>query len=291
MSDILEMKVDITLKSDRAIRLNDWTGSTIRGALSHNLMRKRCISKDKKCEECSIKVCPVGVLFNTPKHNTKQILSNPIIVESFSNNEQTDTINIHLTLFGTGTMYLQNILMELEDGICIGNTRTVFYLESARYSETGEEIFKDGLLTKVRYTSPKKLDIEDSMKITLITPLYAKDSFISLEFEQFMRAVLLRVEAVYRTVGITDYIPRKELLDKASNIKVLNKRLYVKRMVRKSSNKGEMCINTINGTITYKAEDEFDFQQFLPYIAIAQEFYIGKMCTMGLGRFKVENEK
>lgn len=284
MNKLMELKVDLVLKSENPIKLNGWTGSTLRGALSHRMMKRYCKNKVKDCATCNNNcTCCIGVLFNTAKQNSKELTTNPIVINSnYENGRVSNEIKCNMVLFGNGTMFLQNIIMELTEGIEIGHTKELFKLESANYTGTNEELVSNGVVCSIKFCDTQPIKADNQLKITFESPWAAKKSFDELSFTDFIRACLIRTMAVYNTVGIPLDMDYHGLLDKSASIKRVQKEIESSKAIRYSSRrKSVMNIPVITGELVYEGE----LTEFLPYIAVAQEFNIGKMCSMGLGKF------
>lgn len=287
--DILKVKVDITLKSEKAVILNNWTSSSIRGALSNRMMHRYCKIKDNDCSKCSnFKTCAVSTLFNAEKHQDNKLISNPIIINSFCNdNTISDTINMQLVLFGNGIMFLQHIILELSDGIYINSAgeKVLFKLDSIKYTDSKENMLDNGILCNLHMSSVKDISIKDRLVVEFNTPVRLKDSFTKLEFKDFMRAVLIRLKAVYNTAGIEYEIPYNELLDSCCSIKLEKRNIRFKKAIRASKSRGKNEVPVLTGKLVYSG----NLDKFIPYLALAQDFNIGKWCTMGLGKFTISD--
>lgn len=287
---IPELNIDIILKSDSKATLNNWCGSTIRGALSNSLMHRYCKSKDKNCSKCmNHNFCPVGIVFNTANNEDGQLNTNPVIINAFyAKDTITNEIKFNLVLFGNATMAIQNILIELLSGIELGRNRTVFKLKNAYYSGTDESIFEKGKLGVLKLHKYPEITLNSNvLHVKFESPMVCKQSIKDMSFKSFIRACLIRDKAIYNTLGIEIDFDYKDLLEKAENIEVSNSSLNLFKLARCSKTKQRVTeIAGKIGDITYTG----DFSEFIPYISMAQEFNIGKWCTMGLGKFKVIEE-
>lgn len=287
--DILKVKLDIVLKSEKPVILNNWTSSSIRGALSNRMMHRYCKIRDNDCSKCdNFNTCTVSVLFNAEKHQDNRMLSNPIIINSFcKENTISDTINMQLILFGKGIMFLQHIILELVEGIYINSAgkKVLFKLDDISYTDSEEQVLNAGILCSLHTSSVKDINIGNKLVIDFKSPVRLKESFIKLEFKDFMRAVLIRLKSVYNTAGVDYVIPYNELLEASAEVKLDKRNIYLKNIIRASKSNGKNEVPVLVGSLVYSG----DFDRFIPYILLAQDFNIGKWCTMGLGNFTVRD--
>lgn len=287
--DILKVKVDIKLKSEKPAILNSWTSSSLRGALSNRLMHRYCKLKDNDCSKCSnFKTCTVSVLFNAEKHQDNRMVSNPIIINSFcKENTISDTIDMQLVLFGKGIMFLQHIILELVEGIYINSAgeKVLFKLEDIKYTDSDERVLDNGILCSLHTSGVKDMNVGNKLIVDFKTPVRLKESFIKLEFKEFMRAVLIRLKSVYNTAGVNYEIPYNELLESCADIKLEKRNIHYKNVIRASKSNGKNEVPALIGNLVYSG----NFDKFIPYILLAQDFNIGKWCTMGLGNFTISN--
>lgn len=287
--NIPEVKVRLRLTSMYSIELNSWTGSTIRGAISNKLMLKYCFNKRHNCGDCiSRNTCPISILFNASSAEDKKLNTNPIVINAFykDTSETHNSIDFELSLFGNGIMAFQTIMLELKDGIQPGKSMALFKLTEAKYS-SGKDVFVKGIIREIDVNDIVPLKIESNiLKVTFQSPLVIKESFRDMTFKSFVRACLIRSKAVSNTVGIELDYAYRELVEKANRVKTLENSIDNYSLIRYSKTKNTRT--SITGRIG-QVQYEGDFTEFIPYISIAQEFNIGQWCTMGLGRFTVED--
>lgn len=260
----------ITIKSDKPVRLNQWTGSTLRGAICNKLM-KDCIRKDRNCAECeSYIMCPNAILFNNKQ--TKESTINPVIINSNYygiENIWTNTIEFELVLFGTGLIAYNNVIEALKDGIVVGNA-------NFKLCKHDENIEIKGL---------KDLDLGDTIRVSFDSPLNIRwlEVGAKFEFRDLMKAILIRTKAVYDLMEIEQDYSYLDLLKKAEKIKLAKQDTSYVSVTRYSKKAGENKIKCLVGSLEYVG----DMSEFIPYLSLACVVNIGKWCSMGLGRISI----
>lgn len=268
--NIKYIKDKITIKSDKPIRLNQWTGSTLRGAICNKLMQD-CIRKDRNCGECDHYImCPNAILFNNKQ--TKENIINPIIINSNYygiDNILTNTIEFELVLFGSGLIVYNNVIEVLKQGVNICHTD----FKLCKHTENIEiEGFKD-------------LELGEHIKVSFESPLNLRWLKVGarFEFRDLMKAILIRTKAVYDLMEIEQDYSYLDLLEKAEKIKLVKQNTSYVSVTRYSKKAGENKIKCLVGSVEY----EGDVSEFVPYLSLACVVNIGKWCSMGLGRVSV----
>lgn len=265
--DIKYIRDKITIKSDRPIRLNQWTGSTLRGAICNKLMQD-CIRRDRNCGECdSYVMCPNAILFNNKM--TKENIINPVIINSNYygiDNIMTNTIEFELVLFGSGLLVYNNVLEVLKEGVDISHTN----FKLCKHTED------------IEIESLKNLELSNHIKVSFDSPLNLRWLKIGAKFEfnDLMKAILIRTKAVYDLMNMEQDYRYLDLLEKAEKVEVVRQDTSYVNMVRNSKKNGENKLKCLAGSVEYIG----DVSEFIPYMSLASLVNIGKWCSMGLGR-------
>lgn len=267
------IRTNILLKSDNPIRLNEWTGSTIRGAICNKLLRNDCVRKDHNCKECNMRdICANAILFQGKASGQP---ANPIVINTNYYGVKdlcSNIVEFELVLVGHAVLVYKNILDILQEGIdiCYKKFKLLKYDEDVQIEE----------LKNIELSNHIKIVFESGVNLEWLA---LKED---LTFRNFIRAVLIRTKVMYTSLGIESNYSYQDLLEKAEKIELVSQKKEIVTLNRKNKQKDKLVsLKCINGTFEYKG----DMSEFIPYISLCSLINIGKWCTMGLGRFKVIN--
>ena len=248
------LKSNIVLQLERPTILNNWSGSTLRGAL-YSSFNHIGDEKSKAANE---------VLFNTGNKDNS-LITNTIVIAGWDTDKISNKANFEITLFGEGIGYYDSILNILKNGVDLNGVRAT--LSSEQSAEVNVE-------TKLSITG-------DTLTLLFQTPVHFKKSFLDLSFKNMLRAMLLREKAVKKTCGMDYDMDYDGLLDEADKIQKILVKVRKVDMVRNGTT-GVMHVPCLVGFVKYKG----DFSKFNEHLAFARYFNIGKWCSMGLGKIE-----
>ena len=285
-----ELRINVSLKSDKPTDLGNWCGSQIRGALKNGIAMRCCTSLCYNgCSNCRKLGCVSKKLFDSkPTITSKSIVnhashfSNPIIVESeFSDTAvESDTIRITIRLFGSEAIEQKDILMDImKDGLFTGYPRVKFV--ATDISETTHEYDLDMLGDKDASANNKKF------KLVFDTP-YIKRSKHDFSSDQLIRAVTSRVTSIVNGVGLDYEVPFREAFKDAESINIEDvdtKDVYYGR--HSTHKKRSEVIHGLTGSITMSGS----FVNSMNFFKMCEKLGLGAECTFGFGRFHLEEVK
>lgn len=258
---------------DSSIELNYWLGSTVRGALIKSLKDEYCINNQLDCDNCNIGIiCPIKGLFNTKTSDSNK--ANPIILNNRIINNKEFILDI--TLLANGIMYRELIKDILKEGLLINSHGRSIVFRASNIKCTDIHNVDAYRLSDKNY---------NKVIINFKSPVSLQSSAIKLEFKDLIRIAMTRFRSIQNISSEEYTFSYQELIDKAKEIKTMNKKIEYVNLFRYSTkhntrNKAPCII----GEITY----EGDLRPFVDILKYAELFNIGKWTTMGLGKVEVE---
>lgn len=266
------VKITARLKADRAVELNQFTGSTVRGALISSLSKSFCAKRNVECDSCDAGItCPNKILFNMGEYTDDNWISNPIVINA--DYLESGEIDIVIKLFGLGSMSAQSIVMVLKNGLYLGKERDKF----TPVGDVSVEI--------MRRDSIEVQPFKGRLRVNFVSPAHLQKWRLNLDFCDFMRCCMYRYMSINRLSNSEPIINYKRLLEDSNKIKLISKDIHAVELGRFSRRtQMQNHIRCLTGSVEYDG----DFSDYIGIIRFAEEFNIGKWCTMGLGRITVE---
>lgn len=278
--DIVQVTLKTKLKSSNTVSLGVWQGAKIRSALISAIARRYCENlRYEACNECNNTTCMNKYVFYFKQDDKARMATNPIIINTeFSDYEvEADNIDIEIKLFYPATEYVDDIVDILESGIYIGVPQVKFNAEPGSVVQVDKTFnIKD---LESRYTSK-----ESTFEVKFETPMLTK-SLSGVTPQQFIKNCTTRITSMVNTLGF-DYQVQHELVNEAArNISIIDaniKDAYYSKMSTRTNRFQK--IHGYTGTMKIRG----DFSDIYPYMKMASEFNIGKQCTMGFGKFSIQ---
>lgn len=295
--------------------LNDFVGSTLRGAFGGVFRRLVCVTRLPVCEGCLLRnQCAYGYLFETapPPQSARfrkyQDIPRPFVLEPPEQNKTTylagEEFAFNLVLIGRAMDYLPYFLFvfrELEKsglgrGRKEGQGRFHLRQMTALLPQGREVIAFDpvqGHLTEVSacFTSEHLLSYAQRLPKTQLTLSFLTPTRIKFEghllkdfqFHHLIRALLRRLLGLtYFHCGAELNLDLRGLIQQAQAVEKVHDELRWQEQTRYSSRqRTEMQMGGFVGTATF----EGDLTPFLPFLVAGEWVHIGKGCVMGLGRY------
>lgn len=304
--------------AENEFSLPSFTGTTIRGGFGFQFKKIVCLKKElPDCHDCALKkVCAYAYIFETfpPEDSEKlrkiQDIPRPFVLEPPEDSKRLykkgEKIEFNLVLIGKGIDYLPYFIFTFKElgKKGLGREKGRFFLERVSVPMDLEEknfktIYegKDEALSGsyqvwdltflMKGKNPGKVD---EITLNFITQTRIKHNGKLLkdpEFHHIIRALLHRISALsYFHCGEELNIDFKGTIERANRIKILESNLKWKEIERFSTRqKRRMRLGGFVGRVKFKG----DFNEFMPFLLLGEQVHIGKSCTFGFGKFRIEN--
>lgn len=306
------------LKAVDSIHIPPNAGSTLRGGFGSSFRRTACFQRNRKpenCDSCSVNhSCPYGYIFETRLPPNSEVLRSlseiphPFILEPPLNPppvyQPGAPLEFRVVLVGMAIAYLPYFAMAFLDlgGRGLGRGRGRFQLEeiAAEHPLNGrsEPIYRDGsllpcsndltatysdLLRRCEGISPDRVTVHFLTPTRLIS---GERLATHPTFPVLIRAAIRRISSLsYFHCGRrweTDYAG---LVAASEEIRLISSDLRWEEWERYSSRQdARMKLGGLVGSATY----EGPIAPFLPILLAAGVVHLGKACTFGNGRLRVE---
>ncbi len=306
------------LRDENELILPSFTGTTIRGGFGFQFRKIVCLKKElQKCNECALKkVCAYAYIFETspPEDSEKlkkiQDIPRPFVIEPPEGNKKIykrgETIIFNLILIGKGVDYLPYFIFTFKElgKRGFGSRKGKYFLEKvSTLMDIEEENFKtiydgkEGVLLSSYKTWDlsflmRKREIKDTEILTMnfLTPTRIKHNAKLVEdpdFHHIIRSLLHRISSLsYFHCGEELSLDFHEMIEKAGEIKKVKSDLKWKEIERFSRRqKTKMKLGGFVGKVVYKG----DFRDFVPFLILGEQVHVGKSCTFGFGKYRIEN--
>ena len=306
-------RLKIHLRALEKIRLPVFPGASFRGGFGAALRRACCTMDRQPCQDCMLKTsCVYAAVFETASDHTSHALyqlsdfPRPFIIEpQFPVPEVIsagESFFCHLILIGHAVNYLPYFIYAFSSlgNAGLGKGRERFKLDSVEtaMNTKGKTIFNgksQQFLDSPQISSFAEFFSEDDknekLSLTFETPTRIKHENIltdDLSFELFMknllRRLLLLIQISHNSPWDLDY---KAFLNKSKGITKVKSDLYWYDWKRYSNRqKMTMKLGGFMGNIIFQGE----ITPFLPFIRLGEFVHVGKACTFGLGKYRMEIE-
>lgn len=309
-----------TLKPEEELSLPEFKGTTLRGGFGSQFKRIVCLKKDQpECSACPLKkVCVYSYIFETsPSESSEKLrkirnIPRPFVIEPPDDTKRIytsiDTLTFNLTLIGKAVDYLPYFIFTFrelgEKGL--GKGRKKYWLDRIETPSDHSDfslktIYNGKDDTLIDFGEPQTLDSllktrnwNNINKITFafLTPTRIRldNKFvIDPEFQHIIRALLHRISALsYFHCGEELKVDFRSLIKKSEEIEKVHSDVQWKDIERYSMRQNtRMKMGGFVGEATYKGKIE----EFLPLIFLGEQIHIGKSCTFGLGKFRIDEHK
>lgn len=298
------------LRAREELYLPPYKGSTLRGGFGTIFRKICCVNKEViNCIDCPLKDrCAYAYIFETsPSLDSKRLknlieIPRPFIIEppleAKRVYKEDETLEFNLILIGKAIDYLPYFIFTFNElgKIGIGKDKRRYELLSC-FNHKRDKIYdsKDEILRD----NNSKINIEeeidsfslrpDTLGISFLTPTRIKikgDLVTRPEFYVLVKALIHRITALAyfhcEEELVFDY---HLLISKTERIKIKKSNLRWLDWERYSSRQNtRMKLGGFLGRVIY----EGNFKEFLPLLILGKYTHIGKNCTFGLGRYRLE---
>lgn len=295
-------KVRFNLVADETMILPEVKTSMFRGGFGHIFKSFNCANRlSKDCASCLLKeTCIYTYVF---ADNAKAFRPKPYVIYAEDSTtrffRKGDHFSFELLLFGKATQYLPHFIFSFIELGKRGITkfRNKYTVHTVQDSD-GKTLFANNKLmasaSVQTFVLPAEVNLSNIRKVALTfsTPLrltHFGDLVVNPTFEMVIKAITRRFSSLCSEYcGFSSDIDYPALIEKAKNIRVLDKQLEWKDWARYSSRQhSKMEFGGLVGTITFGGE----LGVFLPYLRMGSIIHIGKNCVFGNGKYSVLEDK
>ena len=292
------------------IRLPEYAGSTLRGALGHALKKTACMTRQSDCKTCPLyRSCPYPAIFAPPPPETHSLqkfseIPAPFIVEPPAWGERHygkgDILSFEFILIGRALAQLPLIVYAWERALTTGiakgdgtakllrvslieaHAETIIYSqEEGQIKPHDAELVGAG--SETQQADPQQISLH------IETPLRIQHNGHPKHPNQLTSRDLL-MTLLRRIALISEFHVGKKLelnfmeLGEAANQIESTKRLTWQDWTRYSNRqKQEMTLGGVMGEWQLSG----NLQPFIPILKLGQWLHIGKNASFGLGRYQL----
>jgi hypothetical protein len=296
------------------IRLPEYAGSTLRGALGHALKKTACMTRQSDCKTCPLyRSCPYPAIFAPPPPETHSLqkfseIPAPFIVEPPAWGERhygkDDILSFEFILIGRALAQLPLIVYAWQRALATGIAKgdgtaklvrvsliethaetTIYSQEEGQIKPHTAEVISARSENQQADTQHISLQIETPLRIQHNghpkhpNELTSRDLLITL-----LRRIALISEF---HVGQKLELDFQELGEAATHI-TSDKQLTWRDWTRYSNRqKQEMTLGGVMGGWQLKG----NLKPFVPILELGQWLHIGKNASFGLGRYRLIDEQ
>ncbi len=303
-------KYRINLKVKELISLPEYKGSALCGVFGWALRRIVCVTRDKECSNCMLKLkCVYSAIMESPvplDHPESRKYKNaphpyiivpPLTVKRYF--DHGDMLSFNLVLIGRANDFLPYFVYTFTEmgKLGLGRRKGKFIVESV------EEIKSDGKMSEIYNNKDKilknpknRIDYDffidektqtDEITINFETPARIKinDNLSKdLPFEILIKRLSERAALLAHFHCGAELCSFEEFADDAVKIEIIGNRLEWLDWVRYSSRQDtKMNFGGCIGKITYKG----DLRKYMPLLKLGEHIHVGKATTFGLGKYRI----
>jgi len=288
-----------------ALYLPAYKGSTLRGGLGHVFKRIICIKRDKKCEDCILRMrCAYSYCFETPAEDIEKARSSnwphPYILEppleEKTKYERGEEMVFNLILLGKGIDYLPYYIFVFDElgKRGIGRRKGRYLLERVE-SDDGVPIYINdsnilsyGYEIKTFDNIVKETTDIHSHRIDLrfLTPTrikYRSHFTKEIDFRILMENLLRRISFISYYHCDEQFDPG-DIIGRARIIKTRGVDLHWQDWNRYSTRQNvKMKLGGFIGEISFEGA----LKEFMPFIKLGEYIHVGKGTSFGLGKYEI----
>lgn len=312
-------KTRFTLKPITEFSLPAFKGTTLRGGFGIQFKKTVCLMKKRlQCSECSLKrVCSYTYIFETSPHEDSLKLKNlkdlprPFVIEPPLDEKrhftETDTISFYLILIGKAIDFIPYFILTFKElgAIGLGRDKGKFKLEKVEvltldskksyktiysgsedtFYNIGENIPFSSLISNHNWNN------HNEITLNFLTPTRIKldDKLVNNpDFNHIIRSLIHRISALaYFHCGEELKIDYGKLIEKSKNIEKLSSVIKWDDYERYSTKQNiKMKMGGFTGRITFRG----DLDEFIPFLMLGEQVHLGKSCTFGFGKYRIEED-
>jgi len=305
------------LRVEDELILPSFTGTTIRGGFGFQFKKIVCLKKElQNCHDCALKkVCSYAYIFETspPESSEKlrkiQDIPRPFVIEPPEGEKRIykkgERMTFNLILIGKGIDYLPYFILTFKElgKKGLGKRRGKYFLEKVSvpidiedkdfktiYEGREEALSSSYKIWDLSFLLKMKEIKEDgNLTINFLTPTRIKHNAKLVEdpeFHHIVRSLLHRISSLsYFHCGEELNLSFNEIIEKAIAVKKIKSEIKWKEIERISGRqKTKMKLGGFVGKVVY----EGSFKDFIPFLLLGEQVHIGKSCTFGFGKYRLE---
>jgi hypothetical protein len=298
----------LEIETEGRFRAPEYQGSLFRGGFGKYFRELSCVTRAPVCDGCDKRhVCPYSMVFETPVDPSRATVlrkypnaPHPFVlapeINGFGILEPRTKLNLHIALFGSGSVYLPHFLSVFEHMGQEGRFGGKFRLVRADSACKPELIF-DGagrrlLRDPAVWNWPAEPEPATELWLEFLTPLRMRTGGIynrKPSFPEITQTLLRRIHllrALYGD-GMVDTGWTAPLLKAADNARVLQAEWRVFEWDRNSGRQGRRVeMDGVLGSMRVQGE----LTELARWFRLGEWVHMGNGTSMGLGRYRLTVE-
>jgi len=329
LTDILELpdleiaRYKITLQALEYAELPIFLGSTIRGALGHQLKKTVCITEHRDCSKCIVvERCSYPYIFesaiSTSKKQRCQRIPQPFLLTlpplkagakpgRYKNFVLGSKLEFILTLMGKAISYLPYLIYSIDQMGEIGfgieqkvkfqlltvNTldkeSKVYDYSSGQVEEIGEtSILLEEIMCRYNQILYFNSTKQNKVRLDFISPTRIRERSSlqdSFDFDLLITNIVRRLQILLEFYGQDQWQPKTDFAELAKKVKLKSSELEWWDFRRYSNRQNNhLKLGGVIGKIEFEAEN---IVQILPLLVAGELLHIGTATSFGLGKYNI----
>ncbi|GFO73301.1 hypothetical protein BJAS_P4036 [Bathymodiolus japonicus methanotrophic gill symbiont] len=306
MTQLQVQRYQFNCQVQTPFRLNDYSGSMLRGAFGRALRKLACVTKMDNCKACLLyRQCTYPKIFETPAPTNADLqrfsaIPNPFIVEPPPMGERNlqvgEEFSFGLVLIGQAIPHLPLIIYAWQEALQqgLGKSHAKAALQSVIFEpgQLSEQVIYSSqqgeLLAEPQFECPL-LEPVDRLKLRLLTPLRIQQRgrvlSHAMQGRDFLMALVRRYYLLQEFHSEHYQAPDfSALAQQAEGIQCKTQFHWYEWQRYSSRQKQKMVFGGVLGEL----ELEGDLADFLPILALGQWLHVGNKTTFGMGRYLID---
>lgn len=291
--------------AETTLRLPEYAGSALRGALGHALKRSVCVTRERDCKACALyRTCVYPAIFEPPPPEEHAIqrfsqIPAPYVVEPPEWGEKVyakgQPFHFHMVLMGRALKHIPLIIHAWQRALALGvgtgdgrsNLLTVDYCGDERASRIYDAQVGECLPHEI--DSLHVPDAQSSVELEIQTPLRLQHEGRPLR-PQEINAERLLISLIKRVSLVSEFHGSGPLSLDFSAIKVAARDLTSDQQLTwrdwgrySSRQQQDMKLGGVVGRWKLAG----DLRPFWPHVHAGQWLHVGKNASFGLGKYAI----
>ena len=220
------IRIQCIMQSENSVQLNDFLGSTIRGAIISEISKNYCTKSSIDCTSCNFGVtCPNMILFHMKDYKQDNRVSNPIVINAMQ--LSSTMIKLDILLFAIGITSAQSIVDILKNGIKLGKTREQFKVDELYTLDSNNGQHKNIVLAETKESDDRVTRIT----IDFLSQTHIQKDCMTLDFTSFLKCCMYRYMSINKLTNSEPVIEFNKLVEESSEIKTVDRVIKIKSLI------------------------------------------------------------
>lgn len=310
MADLPVQRYQFNCQMHDTLKLNNYSGSMLRGAFGKALRKIACMTGMKECSSCLLyRQCAYPKIFETPTPRETAFqkfskIPNPFVLEPPTMGTQTllpgDVLSFNMVLIGQALECLPIIIVAWQTALKTGLSTTNAHAELVSVifepeQLIAQEIYANNtdsrLLPSPKFTPEPPLETQE-ITLEILTPLHIQQNgkvlAHAMRGQDFLLALIRRYyfleEFHTSNYSAPDF---KTLASQAAQVEAKTQFRWCEW--QRYSNRQQQAMTFIG--VLGKLQLTGNLQPFLSQLTLGQWLHVGNKTTFGMGKYRILTER